>query len=103
MRGLYWWLAIGALLCLLVGLALGACDDDDDDDCTTDVEEVCDYIFANCDDHWGWPSIDLCYSDFMTDCADEAAYFACACQCYDFGDCENFTGCEADCWAGNCE
>jgi len=77
--------------------------DDDDDDCNTDVEEVCDYIFENCDDQWGWTSIEDCYSLFMTDCLDEASYFLCTCNCYDYGDCDNFGACEAACWAAACE
>jgi hypothetical protein len=83
--------------------------DSDTDGCTpATVEEVCDTIFDICVDHWGWPSIEDCYADFIgnegmgTDCADEDGYFGCVCDCTPLSDCDGFGACEHPCWDANC-
>lgn len=120
------WLLWFSLIALLAGgliLACGGDDDDDndnddatdddaadddaaaddDDDCTSTVEEVCDFVFATCEDHWGWPDSATCYEQFMAGCADESAYFSCVCQCYTAGDCDTFSDCEFACWDAACD
>ena len=80
-------------------------DDDDDTGCSpVTVEDVCDFIFANSDDNWGWTTLQECYEGYMTGCADESGYFACVCECVEPGvTWDEFSGtCEPLCWNEFC-
>jgi hypothetical protein len=133
----FWTLPLTGLLALGLTCACGEKDEEEDDDdgatdadsdadsdadgdtdtdadtdtegCTpATVEEVCDTIFDICIDHWGWPSIEDCYADFIgnetmgTDCTDEEGYFGCVCECTPLSDCNAFSECEFPCWDANC-
>lgn len=96
------------LLPILLSLALTACPSDTSGEDAATVEEICDTLFAVCEDGWGWPSVDECYAGFVgnpdygTTCTDEAGYLSCMSACLDSADCDAFSACEPDCWDGSC-
>jgi hypothetical protein len=115
-----------AFLALLAGTLIPACESDDDDDdddddstvdgagdddddnleppCETDIYEVCDYLFVNCEQNGGWPDVNDCYELHNTGCADDDGYFGCVCSCLTLeGGCEAFEPCEYTCWNDNCD
>ncbi|MDP7114625.1 MAG: hypothetical protein QGH45_21810 [Myxococcota bacterium] len=102
-------LLILALLPLLAALSAcpitGGGDDDDDDTASETIETVCGKVLE-CGG-WGWLDEAECVEGFLdnpefaTDCVNPDLYLACMPDCMDL-DCETFSTCEGDCWAGHC-
>ena len=102
--------ALAALL-LALGPTLAGCpflttDDDDAAAPRETVESVCEAVL-DCGG-WGWIDVEECVEGFLdnpefnTECEEPDDYLACMPDCMEL-DCEGFSTCEGDCWAGACE
>jgi len=87
-------------------------DTDTDGDTGNDLEpttpqDLCEAVFALCDDGWGWADRDSCTESWLGEgqdwaCVDIPAYLSCAAPCTQATDCEGFGACEVPCWDAHC-
>jgi len=73
----------------------------------TTPQDLCEAVFALCDDGWGWDDPDSCAESWLGEgqdwaCVDIPAYLSCAAPCTQATDCEGFGACEVPCWDAHC-
>ncbi len=82
-------------------------DDTGSDGELTSARDLCEAVFALCDDAWGWDDADSCADSWLGqgqdwECADIPAYLGCAAPCTQATDCDGFGACEVPCWDAHC-